>query len=92
MAAGRPIIASVDADSDTARWITESGCGLVTAPQDAEALAEAVRVLRGNPERAAEMGERGRAHLLTRFSRESVTRQYDALFREVATARPSRAE
>ena len=87
MAAARPTIASVDADSDTARWITDAGCGIVTPPQDATALAEAVLFLRGNPDSARAMGERGRAALLARFSREAATEQYEALFRQVVEER-----
>lgn len=42
MLSGRPIIASVDLDSDCANIIRESGCGLVVEPEDAEALSKAV--------------------------------------------------
>jgi colanic acid biosynthesis glycosyl transferase WcaI len=80
MAAARPIIASVDADSDTARWITEAACGIVTPPQDAAAAVAAIRRLQTDPRAASEMGERGRGHFLARHSRDSATREYEALF------------
>lgn len=42
MLSGRPIIASVDLDSDCANIIRESGCGLVVEPDDVEALSNAI--------------------------------------------------
>ncbi|MBM3472608.1 MAG: glycosyltransferase family 4 protein [Armatimonadetes bacterium] len=90
MAAGRPIIASVDADSDTARWITEAACGIVTPPQDAGALAEAVQFIRDNPDYARDMSERGREFFLARHSRTAATSAYQALFERVVAEQRSR--
>lgn len=42
MLTGRPIIASVDLDSDCANIIRESGCGLVVEPENEIVLREAV--------------------------------------------------
>ena len=42
MLSGRPIIASVDLDSDCANIIRDSGCGQVVEPDDAEALSKAI--------------------------------------------------
>ena len=42
MFSGRPIVASVDLESDCANIIRESGCGLVVEPEDAETLSKAV--------------------------------------------------
>lgn len=43
MLTGRPIIASVDLDSDCANIIREAGCGLVVEPENEVALSEAIR-------------------------------------------------
>ena len=59
MAAGIPVIAS-----DLPEWrelICGLRCGLVVDPDDPEALAAAIEELITNPERAEEMGRRGRA-------------------------------
>ena len=42
MLTGRPIIASVDLDSDCANIIREAGCGLVVEPDNEQALKEAI--------------------------------------------------
>ena len=42
MLSGRPIIASVDLDSDCANIIRESGCGQVVEPEDDESLSNAI--------------------------------------------------
>lgn len=42
MLTGRPIVASVDLDSDCANIIREAGCGLIVAPEDRHALGEAI--------------------------------------------------
>jgi glycosyltransferase involved in cell wall biosynthesis len=59
MAAGRPVI--VAAAGEAARLVEETGCGLVTEPEDGEGLAAAVRALAGDRERAGALGAAGRA-------------------------------
>ena len=83
MAARRPVIASVDAQSDTARLVEESGGGRVVPPGDAHALAEAVRELRKAPEECQRLGEQARQHFEAHYSRGAATGVYGALFREV---------
>lgn len=45
MLTGRPIVASVDLDSDCANIIREAGCGLVVEPENPHALGEAIKVM-----------------------------------------------
>lgn len=45
MFSGRPIIASVDLDSDCANIIREAGCGIVVPPDNMDALAIAISTL-----------------------------------------------
>ena len=47
MLTGRPIIASVDLDSDCANIIREAGCGVVVEPENKDALSEAIKTLAG---------------------------------------------
>jgi colanic acid biosynthesis glycosyl transferase WcaI len=60
LAAGRPILAIAPEQCDAARIVREAGCGLTADPDDPAAVAEAIRALRKNPQRLAEMGRRAR--------------------------------
>ena len=58
MATGRPVILS--AAGEAARLLEVAGAGVAVPPEDARALANAIRSLRERPEEARAMGERGR--------------------------------
>jgi colanic acid biosynthesis glycosyl transferase WcaI len=60
LAAGRPVLAVAAATSDAARIVVESGCGIAADPDNPAAVAAAIRELRGDPSRLAEMGRRAR--------------------------------
>jgi colanic acid biosynthesis glycosyl transferase WcaI len=47
LAAGRPVIASVNSDCEIAQTVRESGAGRVSAPEDGMALLEAIQEFRG---------------------------------------------
>lgn len=58
MMAAKPIVHSVEAGNDP---VAESACGLTVAPEDPEAIAQAIRALREmEPAERAAMGARGR--------------------------------
>ncbi len=80
MAAARPIVAGVEDDSDTAMWIRASECGLVTAPQDAEALAEGICRLADDPGLRDRMGSNGRRYVVAHFSKAAALARYLAFF------------
>lgn len=80
MAAARPVIASVDADSETARFIAAAGAGLITPPQDPAALAAAIVALRDDRQRGRALGLAGRAHLEATQSKKEVLGRYHQLF------------
>ena len=58
MAAGRPVVLS--AAGEAARLLDRAGGGLAVAPEDPEALAEALRWLAAHPKEAEAMAQRGR--------------------------------
>jgi len=80
MGVARPLVAGVDSHSETAQVIAASGCGLRVEPEDAGALADAVRTLYEDRDRCEEMGRRGRLHVEAHYTRVSVARQYEAIF------------
>lgn len=43
MLSGRPVLASVDADSSTARYIKEASCGVSVSPDNVDAMADGFR-------------------------------------------------
>jgi colanic acid biosynthesis glycosyl transferase WcaI len=83
MAAGRPVIASVDSDSETARLVREAGCGEVVPPQDAARLAEAISSLRNDAVRRRECGRQGRLHLEQNYAKDVALQRYLAVFDRV---------
>jgi colanic acid biosynthesis glycosyl transferase WcaI len=66
LAAGRPIVASVNPECEVARITRESGAGRVVEAENPLALLEAVRGLRNTDLRRA--GENGRAYACMRWS------------------------
>jgi colanic acid biosynthesis glycosyl transferase WcaI len=71
LAAGRPVIASVNPSSEVARAIRDAAAGLVVGPGDAKSLVEAVLTLRSNPGNAQSMGQSGRAYARDRWNRQT---------------------
>jgi glycosyltransferase involved in cell wall biosynthesis len=82
-AAGRPIIAITDKDGEIARLVEQHGCGLVTAPGQADELAETIARLSTQAERVAEMGSRARAMLEAHFTRRQAFRRWRAVLEDV---------
>jgi colanic acid biosynthesis glycosyl transferase WcaI len=86
MAAGRPVIASVDLNSDTANDIAEAQAGLVVAPEDPKALAAVIRKAREDVDWRAAAGIRAREHLVKAYSRNQVLDRYRRLLGDVGGA------
>jgi colanic acid biosynthesis glycosyl transferase WcaI len=76
LAAGRPVIASVDGGSDTAEEIDGAGCGLVVPPADAKALADAVVHAASDPQGVERMGPAARRSFEAGYCREPVLERY----------------
>jgi len=74
--AGRPIIASIDADSDTAKLLHEAGAGLVTAPGHVEDFCAAIISLFNQASEREHMGRQGVEFMSRRYSSEFVVEQY----------------
>lgn len=71
MLTGRPIIASVDLDSDCANIIRESGCGLVVEPENEISLREAILELSNmNVEEINRLGQAAFTYAVENLSKE----------------------
>ncbi len=79
MAAGRPVVASIDPGTAVPRILAESGGGIVVPPDDGEAFTEAIRGVLADPFEALAMGERGRSWVENRASPQAVGADYAAL-------------
>jgi len=75
-AAGRPVIAGVDAESATSRLISEGDFGWVPPPSDAGALAEAISAAASDPALCQQKGARARVFFEREFGRKAVTRKF----------------
>jgi glycosyltransferase involved in cell wall biosynthesis len=72
----KPVLAAVDADSDTARCIREAQCGWVGKPEDVDWMAERMAAIASLvPDTRIQMGERGRRYALKVFSKAENVRQ-----------------
>ena len=76
LAAGRPVIASVQANSPTAETIRQGRCGVVVGPQDPAAMAEAIRHAADHRVELTEMGANAREHFLRHYDRQGNVRQW----------------
>lgn len=90
LAAGRPLVASVDPGTEVARVVEQAGAGLAVAPEDPAAFTRAIAGLAAAPDEARRMGERGRAFVERWASPAAVARQYEELFTELVDRRRAR--
>ncbi|MCU1355318.1 MAG: glycosyl transferase, group 1 [Acidimicrobiales bacterium] len=83
LAAGRPLVASVDGGTEVARTVIEAGAGLAVPPDDAERFTKAIVHLLAHPDEARAMGAAGRRFVEGWASPAAVAGAYEALFREL---------
>lgn len=84
MAAGRPLLALLDASSELSRLITSVGCGRVVAPGDIDALEAAVRWFHAYPAEREAMGRRAREAAERQWSRSVIAPRFAALVEQLA--------
>ena len=79
MASGLPVVAS--AISGIPELVDDDRSGLLVAPRDAPALADALQRLRDDPSLRARMGRTGRAKIMEQFSLRLSALELTTLFR-----------
>ncbi len=88
MAAGRPTLLAIDG---VIRQVIEAAAGGVFVPPgDDRALADAVRALSADRERAVEMGRRARAYVVEHFDRRGQADDFAALLQRLAASHEQR--
>jgi colanic acid biosynthesis glycosyl transferase WcaI len=83
LAAGRPVLASIDLGSDADRIIREAGAGVVVPPGEPAAFIEALESLLGAPEELERMGRRAHEYLTHLFTPDQQAKAYEVLFSQL---------
>jgi|SRR5579862_4084380 len=78
LSAARPIVAAVGEHSEIERVIRESQGGVVTEPENVEALALSIRGLFHDPELRLAMGEYGRRYALQQWDEARVLANFES--------------
>jgi len=83
MAAGIPVIGTLNPQSEGIGIIEDSGGGIAAGIESARELAESIRSLADDREKAREMGRRGKAFIEKHFSLDSCLGRYGQLLRDL---------
>jgi colanic acid biosynthesis glycosyl transferase WcaI len=89
LAAGRPILASVDEGTEVARTVEQAGAGLAVPPDDQGAFTAALERLLDDEDGRARMGTAARAFVVDWASPAAVAAAYEDLFAEMIERRRS---
>jgi glycosyltransferase involved in cell wall biosynthesis len=91
LAAGRPVIAAAEEDSETAQLVREIGCGVVIPPGRPDALAATIADLAAGRHDLGAMGRRGRAYAEAEADRSLAIRRYRQQIAELMSDDPGAA-
>jgi colanic acid biosynthesis glycosyl transferase WcaI len=87
LAAGRPIVASVDPGTEVANLVERARAGIAVPPDDPVAFTNAITRLVAAPDKAARMGIAGREYVEEWASPAAVAAQYESLFADLLARR-----
>jgi colanic acid biosynthesis glycosyl transferase WcaI len=79
MASGRPIVATVDQNTEVGYLLDQAQCGLCIEPENADALAQAITKLYKDDSLRNDLGRRGRDFVVEHYSRQVAANQYHTL-------------
>lgn len=85
LAAGRPVVASIDPGTEIPRLLGEAGAGESVPPDDVDAFVTAVRAWLDDPGRLGAAGASGRRWVMEHASPAAVGAAYDRLLRSLVT-------
>jgi len=81
-AVARPVVAPAP-EGELTTLIRESGGGMCVAPENPQALADALLSLYQQPHTAKEMGEKGRQYMIQHYDRQQIMSNYLILLEDV---------
>ncbi len=84
---GRPVVAAVAAESETALEVEAAEAGLVVAPEDPDALAQGILSLRHSEDERRTHGERASAYAERYLRAESALPEYEQFVRGLVQGR-----
>ena len=84
MASARPVLAAVPADSEIHGLIEEAKCGVWVEPENPEALAEAIRKMRADPDRLTVWGRNGLKQVSEKYTRAVCTQAYATQLKQLS--------
>jgi colanic acid biosynthesis glycosyl transferase WcaI len=84
LAAGRPVLASVDAGTEVERLVNAASAGLAVPPDDPDAFLVGLRRLISDRDGRRAMGQRGRSYVESWASPAAVGQAYHDLFSELS--------
>jgi glycosyltransferase involved in cell wall biosynthesis len=87
LAAGRPVLAAAEEDSETAQLVRSVGCGIVIPPGQPDLLAEEIRRAAAGEYDLEAMGLRGREWVEAEAGRERAVEHYRRLLAELLPGR-----
>ena len=87
LAAGRPVVAAIDDDTEIPRLLAASGGGVAVTPDDPAAFTAAATQLLDDPAAGAAMGRRGRDWVVAAASPQAVAASYESLIRSLGRRR-----
>jgi glycosyltransferase involved in cell wall biosynthesis len=79
LAAGRPVLAAVEADSEPAMLVQEIGCGIVVPPNRPDLVAQTIREFASGRHDLTAMGRKGREYVQAHGSRKTAVARYRQL-------------
>lgn len=82
LASGRPVVATAAPGTQVARVV--DGCGVVTPPEDAAALAQALQELAAQPDTRRSLGESARDHALRHLGRDAILTAFETRLQQLA--------
>lgn len=87
LAAGRPVVASVDPGTEVERTVLRAGAGVAVPPDDADAFCDAVVAMVDDPAGRVVRGEAARQFVEGWMTPESVAVAYESLFERLIAER-----
>lgn len=84
LAAGRPVLAAIDPDTEVPRMLQASGAGIAVAPDVIGSFVEALRTMLGDLPEWATKGAAGREWVLRAASPQAVALEYERLIRSLS--------